>query len=67
MKENSYFVASVCLFVCFKGGMGIRACPGSPLCLMNVSVTGKFFSANYRTQNGTQAIVTSLTMGRTFI
>ena len=28
----------VWLFVCFKGGMGTRACPSSPLCLMNMSV-----------------------------
>ena len=28
----------VCLFVCFKGGMDIRTCPDSPLCLTNVSV-----------------------------
>ena len=26
------------LFVCFKVGMGTGACPGYPLCLMNVSV-----------------------------
>ena len=29
---------SFCLFVCFKGGMGTGACPGSPLYLTNVSV-----------------------------
>ena len=28
----------ILLFVCFKGGMGTGACPGSPLCLTNVSV-----------------------------
>ena len=27
-----------CLFVCFKGGIGTGACPGSPLCLTNMSV-----------------------------
>ena len=27
-----------CLFVCFKGRLGTGACPGSPLCLTNVSV-----------------------------
>ena len=26
------------LLVCFKGGMGTGACPGSPLCLTNLSV-----------------------------
>ena len=26
------------LFVCFKGGMGTGACPGTTLCLTNVSV-----------------------------
>ena len=27
-----------CLFVCFKGGIGTGACPGSPLCLTDVSI-----------------------------
>ena len=26
------------MFVCFKGGMGTGACPGTPFCLSNVSV-----------------------------
>ena len=36
--KNLTFLFDFKMFVCFKGGMGTRACPGSPLCLTDVSV-----------------------------
>ena len=40
MYPNSDFDTH-CLFVCFKGGMGTGVCPGSPLCLTDISVYAK--------------------------
>jgi hypothetical protein len=37
-KSSKILVKQHNLFVCFKGGMGTGFCPGSPLCLMDVSV-----------------------------
>ena len=36
--ENVANDGHTCFFVCFKGGMGTRVCPGFPLCLTDVSV-----------------------------